>query len=434
MANSKRGPKAKGEIIERAGGRLVARIPVVKDGETVRKLFDLATTDRAVARRRVKRLLANADTGGAGDLTAEAKRPDTLREYFEANRSELSAGDADNIRLHVLARRDVGSLAVADLRVSHVKAVRDETLESMSRLTAIKVLGALRRLLALAVEDEVIETNPARDVRVKPLRGAERVPKKRRAILTNPELAAYLAWKHPDEQHPERGLAVRERQTMALLARMFGGLRTGDLHALRWETHFDVPAFTEGIAPRQKTATPQRLAVPAELRPFLVAWWAEHGEPRTGVVFPALRDGRPQKGQRGARAGEDAKHGVSHAEALRRDLFRAGVRRHDCARHPPMLPATWGEPCCEAFATNPLYSETPTTRPVDFHSGRRAFATALAASGVNVQLAMRLAGHADAATHLRYVGEVGALALPDSAVPKLAGNQARELGTAPRIW
>ncbi len=38
--------------------------------------------------------------------------------------------------------------------------------------------------------------------------------------------------------------------------------------------------------------------------------------------------------------------------------------------------------------------------PVDFHSFRRAFNTALADAGVSIQTAMRLAGPADAATHM----------------------------------
>ena len=52
---------------------------------------------------------------------------------------------------------------------------------------------------------------------------------------------------------------------------------------------------------------------------------------------------------------------------------------------------------------DPLYFETATTLPVDFHSFRRAFNTALADAGVNVHRARHLAGHSDAKTHMRYV-------------------------------
>lgn len=133
------------------------------------------------------------------------------------------------------------------------------------------------------------------------------------AIVATPEtyaeLAIYLTWQHPAKH---RRLAVLQRQTMSVLARVFGGLRTGDLHAMQW-THFDVPDFTMGTALRSKTPKKQKLEVPGPLRPVLKAWWYETGEHTSGPVFPALR---------GKQAGEGTKHGVSHAEAFRRDLGR----------------------------------------------------------------------------------------------------------------
>jgi len=57
--------------------------------------------------------------------------------------------------------------------------------------------------------------------------------------------------------------------------------------------------------------------------------------------------------------------------------------------------------------------------PLDFHSFRRAFNTALAAAGVNVQMAMRLAGHRNAGTHMRYVQLTEALEAPETALPRL---------------
>ena len=106
---------------------------------------------------------------------------------------------------------------------------------------------------------------------------------------------------------------------MSAISRTFGGLRTGDLHALRWERDFEIGEgrFETAWAPRQKTQDPQRLEVPEPLRPIINAWWTLQDEPREGLVFPALRDGKY------AKAGKDAKHGVSHAAALRRDLRRA---------------------------------------------------------------------------------------------------------------
>src|SRR6185369_6989821 len=69
---------------------------------------------------------------------------------------------------------------------------------------------------------------------------------------------------------------------------------------------------------------------------------------------------------------------------------------------------------------DPLYFETATTLPVDFHSFRRAFNTALAGANVNVQRAMHLAGHSDAKTHMRYVMRSPAMrAIPAEALPHL---------------
>jgi hypothetical protein len=67
-----------------------------------------------------------------------------------------------------------------------------------------------------------------------------------------------------------------------------------------------------------------------------------------------------------------------------------------------------------------LYFETPTSLPLDFHSFRRAFNTALAAAGVNVQKAMKLAGHSNAATHMRYVMQTPDMrTIPTAALPNL---------------
>ena len=71
---------------------------------------------------------------------------------------------------------------------------------------------------------------------------------------------------------------------------------------------------------------------------------------------------------------------------------------------------------------DPLYFETATTLPVDFHSFRRAFNTALAEAGVNVQHAMHLASHSDPKAHARYVMRTAAMrAIPDAALPRLPG-------------
>jgi integrase len=69
-------------------------------------------------------------------------------------------------------------------------------------------------------------------------------------------------------------MVALERQVMACIARMFGGLRTGDLHALDWSTlDSEGGASAWGWAPRQKAGTPWLLEIPELLRPILRDRW-----------------------------------------------------------------------------------------------------------------------------------------------------------------
>ena len=78
------------------------------------------------------------------------------------------------------------------------------------------------------------------------------------------------------------------------------------------------------------------------------------------------------------------------------------------------------------MARDPLYVETTTTLPVDFHSTRRAYNTALARANVNVQTAMILAGHTDPKVHQRYVDQTIGRAIPEAALPHLALERTRD--------
>jgi hypothetical protein len=160
------------------------------------------------------------------------------------------------------------------------------------------------------------------------------------------------------------------------------------------------------------------LDVPDMLRPFLRAWWEREGRPVAGPVFPV---------RKGKRAGEKRGPRISHARRLRHALARAGVFRLPPVKAPATSPGTRTDLGRAAAGTklvpnprDPLYFETPVSLPVDFHSFRRAFNTALAVAGVNVQKAMRLAGHSDAKTHMRYVKDAPEMRqIPDAALPRL---------------
>ena len=69
---------------------------------------------------------------------------------------------------------------------------------------------------------------------------------------------------------------------------------------------------------------------------------------------------------------------------------------------------------------DPLYFEAENTLPVDFHSFRRAFSTALAEAGVNTQKALTVTAHANEKIHAIYVAKTREMrTIPENAMPKL---------------
>jgi integrase len=210
---------------------------------------------------------------------------------------------------------------------------------------------------------------------------------------------------------------------MACVSRMFGGLHSGDVRALRWE-HFESAggAFSKGWAPRKKTARPQALEVPEVLRPILRDWWERSGRPTTGLVFGV---------RIGADAGKERKPG-RFALSLRRDLRRAfGIDE------PRMLAVVRNFPNGELRADTritwlgnarpltererQLFTPTEFTKPVDFHSFRRQFKQSLAGAGIDIQLSMTLSGATDPSAHRRYLNNTArARELPGATLSSLS--------------
>ncbi len=247
---------------------------------------------------------------------------------------------------------------------------------------------------------------------------------KERAVLTDFELARYLAWENPDE-HARIG--VLQRQTMSCISRLFGGVRTGDLHSMTW-TSFDTAngRFEWGYAPRPKTKRPQRLVVDGMLAPIIRRWWEHNGCPTEGLLFPALRDGKH------SRAGKGEKHQVSHASAMRQDLRRAfGIDHLEPTvidrKNGRRLPGyKWVPSRKMTPREQELLNGNAHTLPVDFHSWRRAYCQALADAGVNAQQAKALAGHATESAHERYLqASEKARALPEQARPQIDLSKAQ---------
>ena len=199
---------------------------------------------------------------------------------------------------------------------------------------------------------------------------------------------------------------------LSLVSRCEGGMRTSDLHVWDW-TMLDLASSrrARSLGARRRS---RRCSTCRRRSVRFCAWWERAGRPAAVPSFPC---GGQARGQ-----GEGAWEQLR--ERLRRDLFRAGIVRMAPVEVPARtqgmrtdLGKRTDRTMLAPNPRDPLYFETPTSLPVDFHSFRRAFNTALADAGVNVQKAMRLAGHSDAATHMGYVGRARDEADPGRGAP-----------------
>jgi len=375
---SKVGRPAKGGLIWTKKG-WAARITTTISGERVRVQRQLETTSRAAAQAKLTRLLASESP-----TATEAARVDTFEEaarriVAEHGTQGLKTWQERLSRLQRYAFPELGALAVTGIRPSHVRAVLEgAAAQGRSRTTVSHLKDDISTVLGELWRDEVVAENVARRVLVP--KGAA-TDDRRRVVLTDAEFEKFMAF---PKVHPEL-------HVMALVSRTFGGMRTSDLHAWSWE-HVDTANWLDAYVPRPKTKSRDRLVLPDMLVAPLQSWWDAAGRPKTGPVFPE---------RKGERAGERRTR-TSHARRLRDSLWRAGVRRGTTMAQ------------CE------LQTDTTQSRRVDFHSFRRAYNTALAGAGVNVQTAMRLAGHRNAGTHMRYVMLAESLEVPLSALPRIA--------------
>ena len=80
-----------------------------------------------------------------------------------------------------------------------------------------------------------------------------------------------------------------------------------------------------------------------------------------------------------------------------------------------------------------LFEETEFTKPVDFHSFRRAFKQALAGAGVEMQTAMALSGASSPKAHQRYLANTAkARQLPAAALPNFSIVDAEKKSPVPK--
>jgi integrase len=408
-----------------------ARLTVDVDGVAIQKSVDLGTMSKAVARIKLRRLVASnpepevlALEAARQETTAEAIRRIVKRQGDEG----LKTWPERLRRLERYVVPELGATPVDQVRPGDIRELLEAAGEAgLSKQSVQHLKNDLGGVFGALWRDEVINENPVARVKLPKGLRSDRRP---RVILNDVEFARFAAWP-----------GVPERlYLMALVSRSFGGMRTSDLHAWDW-SHVDVERWLTAKVYRPKTdgddeddVVLAELEVPEMVATPLEAWWTQKGKPRSGPVFPVAK---------GKRAGE--RQGKrSHVRELRRCLWEAGVHRplpgfddalkalHAAEQKLSDLRAgkARGEvregqrarlAAIEAAqALDAIQAPTERSRPADFHSFRRAFNTALAAVGMNVQQAMALAGHRDARTHMRYVDLVqrGALPVPEAALPQ----------------
>lgn len=351
------------------------------------KLIPLHTNDRDLAKVRLAELIA---TGGAA---APRRGVETFRESCErivaiADRNGMVTAGERLSRLRRHAWPTLGALPVTEIRSGQISSVLETAARAggLSRQSVIHLRNDIAKVFAELVRDGILEFNPGKSERVRtPVVARDR---RKRAVLDDAEFLQFEA--APTTATPWGPAKLPgQLRTMAWCSRGFGGMRASDLHAWTWED-IDLEGWQWADVPRPKTehladsdgeaAPRERLNFPDQVAAVLEAWWVARGRPTVGAVFPLPQD---RSGRRKV---------PSYARALRAALLAAGVTRLE------------------------LHESTRTSKPVDFHSFRRAFVTAMAASGANAQTSMRASGHRSMATHQRY-NLPEAIDIPASAVP-----------------
>lgn len=423
MTEEKRGPgrPRKATPIRTKEGHS-ARVWVEKEGEHVRATVKLGTKSKVVATARKKRLLA----GEALELVAEKS------ESFETAARTVLGMSAIKDKKKMLGRLAnhafpvIGDTPVSELTSVHILDVLEDTAGKVGGWTGSvrNVRDAISKVLGVLVERRVLDVNEA--LRIK-LKGKDSLGGKRlrkvhppRAVLTDGEFQPFIGWlaEQTRDRFPSRARRALGYLALYLSARVFG-LRASDAWAWRWEM-IDLSTFADAYVPRPKTdgalldeldddetvvleawRDEPRAAVPEVVGGWLGLWWEASGRPAEGPVFPAMK---------GKRAG-DEKKGGAHAATLRKLLWRAGVVR---ARAGVAVVKTPADCVLQTGIARRL-------SPVDFHSFRRAAATAagraVATKELSLRAAMALTHHSDPAVFARYQAREDRIVVPESAVP-----------------
>ena len=288
----------------------------------------------------------------------------------------------------------IGQLPVKSVRSGDINRVLEQAVSlGLRRKSVQEIRSLLKRMFDMVWREEFIRENPVMRTCVPEIRET----KKQRAILTDKEFYQFMESPKVDS----------EIKLLSIFSRTLGGMRASEL--IRWDWSMIITkSFPAVVIVRTKTNSHTDIIVPDEVIPYLLARWNSMGRPTSGSVFPV---------ERGKRAGERrASRGVSFAKRLRGGFIKAGIFREK----PIQIQHADGSVEFVPNPLDPLYFETDTTLPVDFHSWRRGFSTGLAGANVNAQHSMYLSSHTDLKVHLSYVMRtIAMMTIPKGALPPI---------------
>jgi integrase len=311
-------------------------------------------------------------------------------------------------------------------------------LDGLAHATRLHVLSALSGVFDSAVLSGLIAANPCKQVqrrKLLPKRRDEDAPKLRATLLPG-EVETMCAWVHPEEQHRPATERLQGKLRLAYAL----GLRHYEIAALRWDDFgADFERVTVYRAKKRDPAARRDaldLTELPELRDWLDGLWKAAGKPSTGLLFPAVRDGKT------ATAGKDQAKGLSEADALRRLYKRAHGIEAQVTRSREMVdkrvkagkrtvPVKAWEHVRELTERERLVLDgSERVSPVCFHASRHAWAQAADAGGLTVEQAREVLDHENERQTKGYQRSLGVRAKLVPNVHKLAAMLANRPASA----
>jgi hypothetical protein len=243
MTTNKKEKQQKGQLVNRGEYGFYGRYYIDQDDRRRRVCVALKADgkpifDKARARYALARLIA-ANTHGKEVAEQGETFEQAARRVVDDQKKGGSITWSERLRrMEKYIFPKIGTMPPKRIKAATVLAVlKDARDAGLAQQTMTHLKIDISVVLADLLQNEDVERNVCSKLDVpEALAAATARTKKEREVLSDEELSLYLSWQHPDPRHQ---IATLERQVMACVARMFGGLRTSDLHEIKWENFKD---------------------------------------------------------------------------------------------------------------------------------------------------------------------------------------------------